>query len=197
MDSIRFDFIELRDIRPALLRCAVGSRGNSITYEHLPPLRKLATGLGATQYAKKNAELLATGYEDLVVILLEPSDKAEDVSYDEMFHASTALKDPNGSLLLAFYGQCSVENTIVLDIRPFRSKRIRMRQEEEERNKDDAQAYVGVKEVLALLHPEVLLACQCQTPDEQEDLLTWLCSSVRESGTIQALAIPNADKDQQ
>lgn len=165
MEMVPFNFTDIKDIRPALLklRCAVGNGGKVITRKHLGPLDKLATSLNVTPYARENAEWLATGYEDLVVVLLEPSDFAEDVPHEEMFNASAALQYLDGSLLLAFDGQRSVANTIVLDARSFRSARIRNRQTEEERAVDDEQAYAGFEEMLALLCPDVVLACQCQT----------------------------------
>ncbi len=51
----------------------------------------------------------------------------------------------------------------MLDIRLFRSDKIRMQQKEKERAADDEQAYTAIGEVLALLRPEVVLVCQCQT----------------------------------
>ena len=125
IDNVRFNFCELEDIRPGLLELAVGSHGDETITTHLDPLRKLGSTLIATEYARKNAERLATGYRDLVVVLLEPTDKAEDVPYDEMFQQSTALQYVDASLDLAFSGQRCVGNTIILDIRPYRSNRRR------------------------------------------------------------------------
>lgn len=106
-----------------------------------------------------------TRYEDLVVVLLEPSDKAEDVPYEEMFQASTALKHLDDALFLAFNGRRRVENTIVLDI--------------EEHIKDDAHAYTAFEEVSALLYAKILLLCLCQT--SEKDLPAEFSSSVKES----------------
>lgn len=64
--------------------------------------------------------------------------------------AFTSLQHLYDAIFLAFNGRRRVENTIVLDIRPFRSNKIRMPQDEEECIKDDAHAYVAFEEVLAL-----------------------------------------------
>ena len=101
---VNFDFDDLKDIRPALDKCTIGSHGAKIIGTHLGPLRELGSVLDATDFARENAERLATGYEDLVVVLLEPSDNAEDAPYDEMFSRWTTLQCVDESLRFAFKG---------------------------------------------------------------------------------------------
>ncbi|KAL2005226.1 hypothetical protein VTN00DRAFT_2436 [Thermoascus crustaceus] len=118
-----------------------------------------------TSQARENAIRLATGHGDLVVLLLEPSDKAEDVSYDEMVDASPTLRHVDGSLRLAFDGQRSLENAVVLDMRTVSEQ-------------EDL--------VLASLRPDVVLVCQCDARSvENNDFATTFCSSVRRSGELQ------------
>lgn len=121
---IRFDFTCAEDTFPALRRCVVSSRGEKTTC-HLGLLDQLADRLNVTEYARENAKRLATGYQDLIVVLLEPTDKAEDVGYIPMFNASNTLRFLDMSLRHAFDWKRCVDNTIVLDIRSFRSDRIK------------------------------------------------------------------------
>lgn len=69
--------------------------------------------------ARTIAQRLAISYDDLVVVSQEPSNLGEDVPYDEMFFRSTALQCVDGTLRMAFENQRCVENTIILDVRPF------------------------------------------------------------------------------
>lgn len=70
-------------------------------YKHA---RTLAQKLKASKLALENASRLAAGYEDLVVVLLEPSDKADKEGYEAMKASPTALKLLDESLALAFAG---------------------------------------------------------------------------------------------
>ncbi|OAP54729.1 hypothetical protein AYL99_11177 [Fonsecaea erecta] len=196
MSSISFNFTDLEDIPPALwsLRCGIGKRDCTITEKHLAPLDDLAVRLGVTQHARQNAKRLATGYRDLVVLLLEPSDKAEEVSYHEMLECSTALKYVNDSLRLAFDGRRDLDNTVVLDIRPYRSDRIRMQQKEEDRIADDEPAYEATEEILTLLRPDLVLICQCQTSDVGNRFAADYCSSVESSGDLSLSGLRNGHK---
>lgn len=126
MGHVRFDFCDLEDIRPGLLKCVIGSYRAGTISTHLDQLRKLGSTFNAIEYARKNAERLVTGYKDLVVVLQEPNDIVEDVSYYKMFQSSTALRFLDASLRLVFKGQRCVKNTIILDIRPYRSNRVRI-----------------------------------------------------------------------
>ncbi|KAI4167672.1 MAG: hypothetical protein LQ343_007026 [Gyalolechia ehrenbergii] len=186
MGHVRFDFCDMEDIRPGLLKCAIGSYGAGTISTHLDQLRKLGSTLNATECARKNAERLATGYEDLVVVLQEPSDIAEDVPYHKMFQSSTALQFVDASLRLAFKGQRCVENTIILDIRPYRSNRVRMQQEEHENQREDEEAYKGFRGIFSLLSPKVFIVCQCQPCGEQQDFTLNFSSSINTSGRIKA-----------
>ena len=118
------------------------------------------------------------------MVLLEPTDKAEDVPYDEMFQQSTALQYVDASLDLAFSGQRCVGNTIILDIRPYRSNRIRKQQEEDQCHRKDEEAYKGFCEIVSLLSPKVFIVCQCEPCGEQQDLTFNFSSSIKASGEI-------------
>lgn len=189
-DRVSFDFCDLEDIRPGLDKCAIGTHGARIIKTHLGTLQKLGSTLNATELARENAERLATGYEDFVVVLLEPSDKAEDAPYDEMFSQSTALQRVDESLRLAFKGQRCVENTIILDVRPYRSDRIRKRQKVEQGEDgcllEDDRAYRGFGDLISKLSPKAFIICQCQPCGEQQDLTLNFSSSTKASGRIKA-----------
>ncbi|KAL2843167.1 hypothetical protein BJY01DRAFT_248751 [Aspergillus pseudoustus] len=114
-----FEFSDIEEIYPALLnlRHAALPPNPETTQNHLGPLQKLARDLKAGSQALGNAWRLGTGYRDLAVVLLEPSDRANTVSFDVMFNASTALKAVDLSLRHASRGHRDINNTIILDIR--------------------------------------------------------------------------------
>ncbi|KAK8096340.1 uncharacterized protein PG998_014208 [Apiospora kogelbergensis] len=185
---VSFDFTELEDIDTALSRCAVGSQGLSIIDSHLAPLRTLAEQLSATSTALQNAERLATGFEDLVVILLEPSDKEDEMFYEDIIASRgdsypVALELLDQTLRFTFQGQRHIDNTIVIDVRPFRSNKIRQSEGEETRGINDQAAYQTVQKVLCLLHPKVMVICHCDKDGLTENM-KYLGSSPAKAGIV-------------
>lgn len=87
-----FEFTEIDEIYPALLnfRCPTLPFSAKITHDHLRPLRKLAQDLKAGAQALENAYKLGTGYDDLAVVLLEPSDRVDAYCFNDMLNASMA-----------------------------------------------------------------------------------------------------------
>ena len=99
-------------------------KGSERTTVHLQELHKTGLKLGASLLARENAKDLATGCSDLIVVLLEPSDKAEKDCYSAMKASSRALQLVDEVLVISFAGQRNVKNTIILDRRPFRTAEI-------------------------------------------------------------------------
>lgn len=93
----------------------------------------MAKTLGATHYALANTLRLASGLGDLVMVLLEPSDSAERVPYNEILKRSDTLQTLENFLLWSSNGDRNLENTCVLDVRPFRSNKIRYQSPEDVR----------------------------------------------------------------
>ena len=89
---------------------------------------------------------------------MEPSDKADAVSYDDMVDASITLKWLKESLRLAFRGERDIQNTI-LDRRPFHSDKIRKSEGDEQQTVHGRMAYKGFDAVLGRLLPKVVLIC--------------------------------------
>ncbi len=204
MDPISFDFVELEEILPALQRCAVHTRGSPAVRanHHLAPLRELAKGLGASECARQNMEYLGRGSGDLAIFLMEPSDIEADVSYHAGDNYCETVKLLDQSLRFAFRGQRNVKNTIVLDVRPFRSKRICISEDREKRKANNAEAYEAIKEALARLRPKVVVVCQCDDGTDEDgirqyienEMPEYLCSSVSASGQAASLQLPDGHK---
>lgn len=104
MTAACFDWTLLEDIRPALLQNALGIKSSEMTTFHLQELDKTGLELGASLLARENAKNLATGYSDLIVVLLEPSDKAEKDCYSAMKASSIGRR--NVSNILRRSAQC-------------------------------------------------------------------------------------------
>lgn len=200
MENIPFNLRDPRDhsqIDSAMaeLRVTNISRHHAVTTKHLAPLNELARSLGAEGHTLQNARRLATGFKDLVVILQEPSDLAEDRVYEEMVSASPTLKHVDTALSLASNGGRSLSNTVTVDLRLFRSARIRGKQEDAQRLRDDKKAYAAVEEILELLRPVIVIVCQCETAaDVTYGVAADLCSSVRSSGDISPYVLPNGHR---
>ncbi|KAK3331227.1 hypothetical protein B0H66DRAFT_613391 [Apodospora peruviana] len=111
----------LDTVPEALERCAIGITGQGEHSEaHLYPLLQLGweEELGATAMAMLNAFRLGRGLGDLVVILLEPSDREEEQHYKDIIadeKYSYAVRKVDEALRFAFKDARHVNNTIVLD----------------------------------------------------------------------------------
>jgi hypothetical protein len=92
MASADFKWTTVEEIRPALLRNSLGTVSKMKATDHLHELERVGVELCASVLVCENAARLATGYDDLVVVLLEPSDRAEWVEYDGMKASSKALQ---------------------------------------------------------------------------------------------------------
>lgn len=189
----RFHFVDLEDIWPALvkLRRPLKPNRQRMAIHHLGPLDDLARDLRISPNGLQNARRLAEGYEDLVVVLIEPTDTAEDLCYEDMVAAPGALRCVNDTLQFASGGQRNIENTIILDIRSFRSDHIRTNQNSDDRNREDELAYDAFEKVMNLIRPSVLVACQCATQDAKNKFAQGLCSSINRSGDIHYQHQPN------
>jgi hypothetical protein len=176
--EVFFDWDSIEDIPQALDRHSVGVVGKGGTTTHLQVLDRVGALLQATDRARENAARLATGYDDLVVVLMAPSNSAEWVSYDEMKSRSPSLRLVDETLQLAFEGQRDLENTIILHRWPFRSDEIRGSETDSDRHRNNKIASIGSEVTLAHLRPKVILVCQCgmaglETGEADEE---WTCS---------------------
>jgi hypothetical protein len=195
-NSVTFNFRDLGDVRPALGQCAIGSQGQSIIDAHLAPLKRLAVRLKATDCALDNVERLAIGFEDIVIVLLEPSDQEEHYSFGEILSRegnsyASAVQLLDQALRLAFENQRSVDNTIILDSRPLRSRKVRCSENDATREQNDAASYKALNEVLSLLRPKVIVVCHCEEDGIQHGMPPSLRSSVRDAGTTSFLTMEN------
>jgi hypothetical protein len=189
-----FDWTLLEDIRPALLQNAVGTKGSGMATVHLQELDKMGLKLGASPLARENAKNLVTGYDDLIVVLLEPSNKAENECYSAMKASSRALQSVDETLAVAFAGERNVENTIILDRRPFRSAEIQGCEDEKTRETNNQKAYQGFETVMAMLRPKVIVVCQCQDTVPDGQLSDRWSSSISKSGNYDIVQLGNEHK---
>ena len=147
-------------------------------------------------------EYLGTGSGDLAIFLMEPSDIEADVSYHAGDNYCDTVELLDQSLRFASRGHRDVKNTIVLDVRPFRSKRICRSEDQEERKANDAEAYEAIEEALARLRPKVIVVCQCDDGTDENGIRQYiengmpeyLCSSVSASGQAAYLQLPDGHK---
>lgn len=126
MDPIIFGFNQPEDTFPALQRCSVASVG-TITSRYLAPLQELADDLDVSNMTRQNTEYASRGFDDLAIVLLEPSDREDRHSHDEILtnnNYPSAVRRLDESSRLAFHGKRNFWNIIVLDVRPVQSRSI-------------------------------------------------------------------------
>ncbi|KAJ5661906.1 uncharacterized protein N7477_009522 [Penicillium maclennaniae] len=162
-----------------------------MTTRHLDILDDLARDLEVRSYGLQNARRLAKGYEDLVVVLIEPTDKAEEEPYQEMLAASKTLLCINETLQFPSGGERDIENTIILDVRAFRSNFIRTSQGLEDWIRDDDLVYGNLEKFMSCLRPRVVIFCQFVTDEANNKFVKGLCSSIKEAGDVYLQTLPN------
>lgn len=184
--TMEFNFIGLEDIWPSLLklRCPLRPINHRMATRHLRILVDLARNLKVSLNGLLNARRLARGYEDFVVVLIEPTDKAEQVPFSDMLAASPTLRAVDETLKFASGGERTIENTIILDVRAFRSNSIRISQSPEDRLRDDELAYKNFKQIMNVLRPRVVIVCQCITNEAADEFVRSLSSSIDEAGDM-------------
>ncbi|CVL08863.1 uncharacterized protein FMAN_14100 [Fusarium mangiferae] len=186
--TVHFDFDTSDPSSPTLAQLCglqVRYRGSNIKNNHLDPIRKLASKLKANDTSRENTEKLGSGFGDLAVILLEPGDREAFCKYKDIIedqsHAS-ALRMVDCALQLAFDGERSIHDTVVLDSKPFRSKKAQEFEDQETKAAKDRLARNAVQESLSLLQPKVILVCHCKSmagginePDSQTSSIKRAC----------------------
>ncbi|RKK85197.1 hypothetical protein BFJ68_g17287, partial [Fusarium oxysporum] len=96
-------------------------------------------------------------------------------------HPST-MRYLHNSLRLAFRGKRDFRSTVVLDTRPFRSRKIQEDDDEYKRKENNAAAYAAVEDSLGILRPKIIVVCNCDHGAVEYGLPPYLCTST--SGTI-------------
>lgn len=80
-----------------------------MTAHHLGILDDPAQELKISLNYQQNARRLVTGYEDLVVVLIEPTDKVKEVFYEEILATSETLLRVSETIQFASGGQGNME----------------------------------------------------------------------------------------
>jgi len=144
--------------------------------------------------ALQNTEYAGRGYDDLAIVLIEPSDREDWISHDDIMadkdHPST-MRYLDNSLQLAFRGKRDFRNTIVLDARPFRSRKIKKGEAEYKRKENNAAAYAALEDSLDILRPKIIVVCNCDHGFVEDGLSPYLCTSVERVGEIEFVQLPN------
>lgn len=103
-----------------------------------------------------------------------------------------ALKAVNSSLHHIFNRQRSIQDTIILDIRAFRSNSIHQTQRGSDKLRADELAYTTFKQILCDLRPDVILVCQYQTNINEvgNQFARQVYSSINKATDISVLRLP-------
>lgn len=122
-NKAQFDWSTLDDLKLRYRQLErVGWAKRPTTSNHCDVLDCLALTLSASRTAVDNAKKLASGHPDLAVILLEPADREDLDSHQTSLPPTIELVDRE---LRTVSRTRNWKNTYILDIRPFRSDKIR------------------------------------------------------------------------
>ncbi|KAL6240414.1 hypothetical protein RBB50_012696 [Rhinocladiella similis] len=189
----QFDYNELGELEAALSLLTIAPKTSSATTkEHLRLIKAYAGNYSLPSWTLSNAENLATGFRDMIVILTEPTDKADTLPFEPMVAGSRTLRSLDRALQWASKGQRSVQNTIILDGRLLRSRGFQQRESRSLRRHRDSQGFRVIDDICKLVEPSVVLVCNCcrfETPNSRTTDL--LVSWIPEAGDVEMLAWPS------
>ena len=149
-------------------------------------LNACAANVGASNFARKMAQVLGMGARDLLVVLLEPTEIWSLQEPDTVFQHSFTLQQVDEELRYASKGQRNWRNTCIVDVRPYRSATIRAREDENQRHRNDELAYAWFEETFKEISPKVVLVCQCQTGGVNNRLARAICSNLHRVAEMRA-----------
>lgn len=185
--SIQFDYQDVDDIPTALERLTSQPEWSAITsVNHLSYIASFSRYLELGSHTLINAESLANGFTDLVVVLTSPTNKADSLPFETMVSASRTLRFLDNTLRWVTRGKRNIRNTIILDGQVLRSQNLQRNESRAERQRHDHQGFQVVKDTCNMVEPRVMLVCNC-SPFETTELLMadLLVSSVSEAGSIE------------
>lgn len=185
--SHRFDFTSLSDLGASLERLVVneplGARRLSIS--HMGPLLDLAISRNVDVKAIEFMMQLGYGRSDLLVLLLEPTEIDPKESVEDAMNKSPTLQELDLSLRFSSGGQRSLRHTIVVNVRPLRTRRMQnIVSGEHAKRRYNESDYDHVESVIKLLRPQVILTTQCATRSAENQTLQKLGCSIQTVGNL-------------
>ncbi|KIW40880.1 uncharacterized protein PV06_06493 [Exophiala oligosperma] len=189
----QFDYTDVGELEAALsLLIVVPDTSIATTKEHLRLIKAYAGNYSLPSWTLSNAEILATGFRDMIVILTEPTDKADTLPFEPMMEGSRTIRSLDRALQWASKGQRSVQNTIILDGRLLRSRAFQQRESRSLRRHRDSQGFGVIDDICKLVEPSVVLVCNCCRFETLNSRTTdLLVSRIPEAGNIEMLTWPS------
>jgi len=187
--TISFDFSTLADVDERLAELAVEVPLPSANYgtDHLQPLRLLGENWDVSPEERQLHAILAQGYSDLLIVLIEPVESYSNVDAEEVIATSDCLVELNDHIRLATSGARDIHSTCVFNVRPYRPKKF------DEKARPMSEAYTCFGEMVRLLAPSVVLVAQCQSGNDRRardhQLARDLSSSWATAGTMRLWSI--------
>ncbi|KEF50857.1 uncharacterized protein A1O9_13094 [Exophiala aquamarina CBS 119918] len=140
--------------------------------------------LKATKVARCNALGLAKGHRDLAILTQEPADYEDVMDHTELGGLPPTIEFLSRQLLEAS-GTRNWENTCIVDMRSFRSSRLRNSDIlDSVRAENDSLSYDATEEMVEILQPDVLVVCQTATASVLHGFARRMSSSIQASGRI-------------
>ncbi|KAK7883399.1 hypothetical protein LTR67_011270 [Exophiala xenobiotica] len=194
--QFEFDIKDFMELGRALGSLIVPSDDSTTIFkEHLMLIRNYAGNFSLPRWTLNNAETLATGLRDLIVVLTEPTNTADIMPFEQMATASRTLCSLDIALRWASQGRRNIQNTIILDGRILRSRYFQGRETRAERQHRDNQGFQLIADIHKLVKPEVVLVCNCDQFETSSLLMAdLLVSSVSEAGLVETHTWPSGTK---
>ena len=163
--------------------------------DYLQPLLNLAIEWSALGNPFNNACKLAEGWLSLVVVLLEPCDLGEDVSYDVMlwgdvdaeegtpaYFGSPTLREIDAYVRFASDDKYGLEDISVFDMNTLLSQRRQRCSGSPEEEKEKAHDVFW--DMIIKKKPDVILVLQCDAGSSRNRRVRWFWSSEKAAGTM-------------
>ena len=173
--------------------------GIQTTMAYIKPLDNLACNLKSTTFALENAKLVATGSLSLLIVLLEPCNSADHVSFEMMMYGDDegfnngcdTLCEVEHLVELASAEKYTLNHCHIFDIHTLLS--IEMREELEDPEPSLIMANDTFQTMVEKLQPDVILSLQCSGRRSSNKFVQALSSSMSRAGTVDIFNVRGKD----
>jgi hypothetical protein len=184
MRDIRFDYSSIEDLQENLRKLRVEhAPTKEIFCTHTLPLFELGRRLNVKSVALHNMYGLAKGHRDLALLTLEPADHEDTRRHTQLYGLPQTVQILNDGLEDISRGR-SWKNTCIIDIRSFRSDKIRRSECVQRRKNRDELAYAASAEAIDKFQPRVLVIHQSATAESENEFAQTMSSSVHRAGHV-------------
>ena len=166
---------------------------------YIKSLDNLARNLKSTTFALENAKIVASGSLSLLIVLLEPCNSADYVTFAMMMYGDDegdnsgcdTLCEVGHLVELASAGNYSLDHCHIFDINTLLS--VEMREELEDPEPYLIMANDTFQAMVEKLQPDVIVSLQCSGRQSSNKFVQALSSSMSRAGTVDIFNVRGKD----